>query len=63
MEFITENLSVMGVIRGESGPVVILARLRFVLGCRVENERNQSSEHINVIHSHARRVQCKSRPE
>lgn len=43
----------MGIIRGESGPVVILARLGFILGGPVENERNQSSKHINVIHSHA----------
>ena len=51
------------VVRGESGPVALLTKLRYVLSGPIERKRNQSNKHVNIIHSHAMRIRCESKPE
>ena len=50
-------------MRGESGPVALLTKLRYVLTGPIERKGNQSNKHLNIINSHVMRVHCESKPE
>ena len=50
-------------MRGESGPVALLTKLGYVLSGLIERKGNQSSKHVNIIHSHVMRIHCESKPE
>ena len=50
-------------VRGESGPVVLLKKLGYVLSGPIETKRNQSNKYVNIIHSQVVRIHCGSKPE